>query len=117
MGLFDFAKKAIKSVSSGTKREAAKTHQSKSASTGHVVCRTTAAYQPGKKNNKTVIILSAPGQAEEKAKKPAAGQTGKTLNKILAEAHKKDPDKFPSKNKDDYRISHASKAGHIIIRT
>lgn len=65
------------------------------------------AYQHGKADTRTGIVLSAPGQAEEKAGRPAAGQTGKTLNKTLAALHKADPKRFPSKDKDDYRIVNA----------
>jgi len=65
-------------------------------------------YQQGKPNIKTTIVLSAPGQAEEKAGRPAAGQTGKNINRVLEEAHKRDPKRFPSASKDDYQIVNAS---------
>lgn len=65
-------------------------------------------YQKGRSNNKTTIVLSAPGQAEEEAGRPAAGQTGKNINGMLKAANKKDPKTFPSANKDDYTITQAS---------
>lgn len=79
--------------------------------------KATPAYQPGKKGNKTAIILSAPGSAEEKAGRPASGQTGKTLNKFLEQAHKKDPKRFPSTKKDDYTIVNASDEVHYKKKT
>jgi uracil-DNA glycosylase len=65
------------------------------------------AYQHGKDNIKTAIILSAPGQEEKKARHPAAGQTGKTLNRVLQHLNKKNPKTFPSTDKRDYPIINA----------
>ena len=71
--------------------------------------RTTPAFREGnKKSNKTVIVLSAPGQAEKKARRPAAGQTGKTLQKAVEKLNKKCPDEFAYKMLDDYTIINAS---------
>ena len=64
-------------------------------------------YQQGRDNIDTAIVLSAPGRHEEKAGKPAAGKTGKTLNQALRALNKADPTSFPSDDKDDYRIINA----------
>jgi len=79
--------------------------------------KTTPAYRKGNKNNKTTIVLSAPGQAEEKANRPAAGQTGKTLQSAIKQLHKKDPSKFPSDKLDDYTIVNAVEDVHYKGKT
>lgn len=79
---------------------------------------TTAAYRKGdKKDNKTTIVLSAPGQAEEKAGRPAAGQTGKTLQTAIKKMHQKDPSRFPSERLDDYTIVNAVEDVHYRSKT
>lgn len=74
-------------------------------------------FQPGKRGNKTAIMLSAPGQAEENAGRPAAGQTGKNLDGMLAEAHKRDPKRFPSPKRDDYTIVNAHPKAEYASKT
>lgn len=79
---------------------------------------TSPAFRKGDNHRvKTTIVLSAPGQAEEKAGRPAAGQTGKTLKKAINELHKKDPLKFPSNRLDDYTIVNAVEEVHYKGKT
>ena len=66
---------------------------------------------------KTTIVLSAPGQEEEKAGRPAAGQTGKTLQMAIEEMHSNDPESFPSNNLDDYSIVNAVEDVHYKAKT
>ena len=65
------------------------------------------AYQPGLKGSTTAFVLAAPGQAEERAGRPAAGDTGVTLNRVLSILHTRMPDQFRSQSKDDYVIVNA----------
>ncbi|WP_147470251.1 hypothetical protein [Corallococcus sp. AB049A] len=53
------------------------------------------------------FILAAPGKDEEKAKRPAAGDTGLALNRILASLHSLLPEVFPSTCRYQYRIANA----------
>lgn len=78
---------------------------------------TTPAYQHGQDDVGTVIVLSAPGRHEEKWKRPAAGQTGRTLNRLLAALHAVDPISFPSTDKDAYRIINATSRVHYGVTT
>ena len=68
-------------------------------------------------NIKTIIVLSAPGQKEEKAGRPAAGQTGKTLQEAIEFWHNALPNEFPSKNLDDYTIVNAVEDVHYKAKT
>lgn len=79
--------------------------------------RATPDYQRGRDDNPVVIVLSAPGQREELANKPAAGQTGRTLSLALAEFHRRRPELFPSPEKDDYRIANAATTVHYLAKT
>jgi len=68
-------------------------------------------------NIKTIIVLSAPGQEEEKAGRPAAGQTGTTLQEAIEFWHNALPNEFPSKNLDDYTIVNAVEDVHYKAKT
>lgn len=84
----------------------------------HKNSETSPAFRQGDcPNVKTTIILSAPGRAEEKASRPAAGGTGKTLQKAIEIFHEKSPDTFPSKNLDDYTIVNAVGEVHYKGKT
>lgn len=72
----------------------------------------TAAYQHGEEGNETAIVLSAAGRHEAAAKRPASGQTGTTLNKVLANARAKDPETFRDADKTSYRIVNAVETVH-----
>ena len=57
-----------------------------------------------------VIVLSAPGSAEEGARpgpRPAAGRTGAELQAFVSAGHASQPDIFHSPNLEDYRITNA----------
>lgn len=54
------------------------------------------------------FVLSAPGEEEEANGKPAAGETGSQLDKILIHLNKINPKLFPSINRYDYKITNAS---------
>lgn len=76
------------------------------------------AYRKGDSEKiKTTIVLSAPGQEEEKASRPAAGQTGTTLQMAIDILHLKDSSIFPSKNLDDYTIVNAVEKIHYKKKT
>jgi len=79
---------------------------------------TSPAFRKGNDSNiKTIIILSAPGQAEEKAGRPAAGQTGITLQGAIEFWHNALPNEFPSSNLDDYTIVNAVEDIHYKAKT
>jgi len=79
---------------------------------------TTPAFRQGDDPSiKTVILLSAPGKFEEKAGRPAAGETGKTLQSIIKKLHAKDPQSFPSSRLDDYTIANADETIHYKAKT
>jgi len=66
------------------------------------------AYRQGDNLNiKTIILLSAPGEKEERVRRPAAGETGKALQTALGKLHEKDSDTFPSTKLEDYTIANA----------
>ena len=76
------------------------------------------AYRQGDDLNiKTIILLSAPGREEEKAARPAAGETGKTLQIALAKLHAIDNSNFPSSKLDDYTIANAIESIHYKNKT
>lgn len=75
------------------------------------------AYQHGRPEARLGIVLSAPGQAEEKAGRPAAGQTGRTLDATLAELHRLAPATFPFRTRLDYRVVNASPDIHYMAKT
>jgi len=78
----------------------------------------TTAFRKGDSTKvKTTIILSAPGQEEEKAGRPAAGQTGKNLQSVIETMHAKDPIAFPSPNLDDYPITNAVETVRYMSKT
>ena len=54
------------------------------------------------------FVLSAPGQHEEKAARPAAGITGINLDQVLVELNIYDPSVFPSVDRYYYLITNAS---------
>jgi len=71
---------------------------------------TVAHYQPGTRGMSVVIVLSAPGSAEEGARpgpRPAAGRTGAELQAFVSAGHASQPDIFHSPNLEDYRITNA----------
>ena len=68
---------------------------------------TSPAFRRGNAQNRTAFVLSAPGKAECKAQRPAAGQTGKTLEIALSEFHCTEPCIFPSTRLDDYTLVNA----------
>lgn len=79
---------------------------------------TSPAFRRGDDSNiKTIIILSAPGQEEEKAGRPAAGQTGTTLQEAIEFWHNALPNEFPSKKLDDYTIVNAVEDVHYKAKT
>jgi uracil-DNA glycosylase len=53
------------------------------------------------------FVLSAPGEAEEHRKRPAAGSTGENINSALTFLNSIDPLTFASKSRYDYRITNA----------
>ena len=65
------------------------------------------AFRRGDASIRTAFVLSAPGRAEYEAKRPAAGQTGKTLNTALEVFHRAEPGVFPSLRLDDYTLVNA----------
>ncbi|MBF8766304.1 hypothetical protein IR009_13845 [Pseudomonas putida] len=78
----------------------------------------TPAFRKGDKPGiKTTIILSAPGQREKAAKRPAAGQTGKTLQAAIGVWHRADPVRFPSDQLDDYTIMNSVSKVHYMELT
>jgi hypothetical protein len=82
------------------------------------IIKTTPAFRKGDcKDIKTTIILSAPGQCEEKANRPAAGQTGTTLQTAMNFWHEECPSKFPSNKLDDYSIINAVEDVHYKKKT
>lgn len=66
---------------------------------------------------KTIFLLSAPGKMEDNAGRPAAGETGKTLEIALEILHKKDAHAFPSVKLDDYTIANAVEEIHYKAKT
>lgn len=79
---------------------------------------TTPAFREGNDTSiKTVILLSAPGKIEATLGRPAAGETGKTLQHMIEKLHKKDPKTFPSNKLDDYTIMNAVEKVHYISKT
>lgn len=75
------------------------------------------AYQHGRADARLGIVLSAPGQAEEKAGHPAAGQTGRTLDAVLAELNRLEPALFPFSTRLAYRVVNASPDIHYMAKT
>ena len=79
---------------------------------------TTPAFRQGNdKSIKTIIVLSAPGQKEEKLGRPAAGETGKTLQYAIEILHKENSKIFPSPKLDDYTIMNAIETVHYNLKT
>lgn len=52
----------------------------------------------------TAFVLAVPGSKERDAQRPAAGDTGENLNRILIHLQRHDPAAFPSLDRYDYRI-------------
>lgn len=69
--------------------------------------RVTADYHQGRDDNPVVIVLSAPGRHEAQAVRPAAGQTGRTLDQLLMGLRSQRPEVFVSADRYDYRIANA----------
>jgi hypothetical protein len=53
------------------------------------------------------FVFSAPGEAEMRAGKPVAGDTGTNLESALIRLHSAQPTFFPSRHRYDYRITNA----------
>ncbi|MXW92373.1 MAG: hypothetical protein F4114_09050 [Rhodospirillaceae bacterium] len=68
---------------------------------------TSPAFRLGNAQLRTAFVLSAPGKAECKAQRPAAGQTGITLTSALSTFHGAEPGIFPSLCLDDYTLVNA----------
>lgn len=82
------------------------------------VRETTPAFRQGNDASiNTILMLSAPGKVEEKLGRPAAGETGKTLQHAIEILHKKDPITFPSSKLDDYTIMNAVEKVHYKSKT
>ena len=64
-------------------------------------------FNMGKKKNKVAFVFSCPGQNEEKAQKPVAGQTGKNLDALLVYLNKKNSTIFRDTDRYEYRITNA----------
>ncbi len=76
------------------------------------------AYRPGDNPAvRTTIVLSAPGNAEARAGRPAAGQTGKNLQLAIEELSRRNPQRFPSDKLDDYTLINAVPAIHSANTT
>lgn len=67
----------------------------------------TPAYHPGPPGVRTAFVLAVPGSKERDAKRPAAGDTGDNLDRILVHLNRLDPSAFPSTHRYDYRIANA----------
>jgi len=90
----------------------------KFVTTTRTIRETTPAFREGNDASiKTIILLSAPGQVEAKLGRPAAGETGKTLQHAIEKLHKKDPKTFPSAKLDDYTIMNAVEKVHYQSKT
>jgi len=75
------------------------------------------AFQRGRDDIPTVIVLSAPGRAEAKAGRPAAGATGKQIDGQLKILHTRDRVNYPSVDHRDYRIVNAVDDVHFMSAT
>jgi hypothetical protein len=74
---------------------------------GPTLLPTTPAYHPGPLGVRTAFVLAVPGSKERDATRPAAGDTGDNLDRILVHLHRHDPAAFPSTGRYDYRIVNA----------
>jgi hypothetical protein len=52
-------------------------------------------------------VLAVPGRKEREANRPAAGDTGDNLDRILTYLNRHDSEAFPSTKRYDYRIANA----------
>ena len=75
------------------------------------------AFQRGRDDIPTVIVLSAPGSAELIAGHPAAGQSRRNLNAKLVELNATDPARYPSTECRDYRIVNSVEKVHYKAAT
>lgn len=75
--------------------------------TGSAQPRSTPAYHPGPSDVRTAFVLAVPGSKERDANRPAAGDTGDNLDRILVHLNRIDPSAFPSTRRYDYRIVNA----------
>ena len=64
-------------------------------------------FNMGKTKNKVAFVFSCPGQDEEKAQKPTAGQTGKNLDALLVYLHKQNSTIFRYTDRYSYRITNS----------
>lgn len=75
--------------------------------TGFASPHTTPAFHPGPSGVRTAFVLAVPGSKERDAKRPAAGDAGHNLDRILVHLNRHDPEAFPSAHRYDYRIANA----------
>lgn len=74
-------------------------------------------FNMGKKKNKVAFVFSCPGQNEEKAQKPVAGQSGKNLDTLLVYLNKKNSTIFRYTDRYSYRITNAWDTVEFVSRT
>ena len=67
--------------------------------------------------NKVAFVFSCPGQDEEIAQKPVAGQTGKNLDALLVYLNRKNSTIFKYANRYAYRITNAWNTVEFKSRT
>lgn len=68
---------------------------------------TTPSYHPGPRGVRTAFVLAVPGRKERDAKRPAAGDTGVNLDRILVHLNHHNPIIFHSTCRYDYRVANA----------
>lgn len=68
------------------------------------------AFQAGRAGNDTILVLAAPGRREAVEGRPAAGQTGRNLEALLAHLNALRPEDFPSTSRLDYTIVNSVEA-------
>ena len=64
-------------------------------------------YKQERACKEVIFVLCVPGEAEEKAGHPAAGETGVKLNQILEYLNKSKPELFPYLDKSHYSITNS----------
>lgn len=75
--------------------------------TGSASPRTTPAFHSGPQSVRTAFVLAVPGRKEREAERPAAGDTGDNLDRILIHLNRHDPEAYPSICRYDYWIANA----------
>lgn len=64
-------------------------------------------YKQERDYKKVIFVLCVPGEDEEKAGHPAAGETGIKLNQILVHLNSGKPEIFPYLDKSHYSITNS----------